>query len=533
MKRRFLAMMMAVVMCFSLVTVVAAEGEELPPIMFDYVPEGDGRIKFRLEEPGYRPVTNETLCKYKPYYVITDEDGKTIQKRHFSDSKYVSVAPGVSGMYYLSVFDSDGNRLGTNTSHGVYTDPLAFTGIDAPAKDTDDKFHSVLDVSRLISDVHGEDDPTVDVWYWFTRADDPDLPIDDDFLKANNLTVKVWNYGWQVVNTFSVTGDSMHFTLTGPGRFRIDVEDGDGCNQDCFAHDYYIYVATEGYEPDSELTDRWAQTLIEKSSGFNPVAADRDEYMMSILNGFAEELGTDVQYLFDINLMDALIKVYDSTGDDFSKNSIAYAIDAQWELAEKAVQEYVAELAKYTFTDVPDDIWYAPYVKSAARSGLVKGKSEGVFAPDASMTIAEAITLAARFEAALYEDIDPAEGKIGKRWYYPYIWYARERGIPCDYEDYNAKITREEFAHIFATLYKNHKNLYDEAGIVALNDVPDGFIPDVAKDDDFADDIYTLYRLGVLSGSDSKRSFLPDSNIKRSEVAAILCRLGGTGRVEF
>ena len=48
-----------------------------------------------------------------------------------------------------------------------------------------------------------------------------------------------------------------------------------------------------------------------------------------------------------------------------------------------------------------------------------------------------------------------------------------------------------------------------------------------------ADDIYTLYRLGVLSGSDSKRSFLPDSNIKRSEVAAILCRLGGTGRVEF
>ena len=92
------------------------------------------------------------------------------------------------------------------------------------------------------------------------------------------------------------------------------------------------------------------------------------------------------------------------------------------------------------FTDVPDDIWYAPYVKSAARSGLVKGKAEGVFAPDASMTIAEAITLAARFEAALYEDIDPAEGKIGKRWYYPYIWYARERGIPCDYEDITRRL---------------------------------------------------------------------------------------------
>lgn len=138
-----------------------------------------------------------------------------------------------------------------------------------------------------------------------------------------------------------------------------------------------------------------------------------------------------------------------------------------------------------------------------------------------------------RFEALLYEESDPADGKTGGDWYDPYVEYARERSIPCDYEDYNAKITREEFAHIFATLYKNHKNLYDETGIVALNDVPDGFILDVAMDDDFADDIYTLYRLGILAGSDEKRSFLPDSNIRRSEVAAILCRLGGTGRVEF
>ena len=68
---------------------------------------------------------------------------------------------------------------------------------------------------------------------------------------------------------------------------------------------------------------------------------------------------------------------------------------------------------------------------------------------------------------------------------------------------------------------------------MALNDVPDGSIPDVPMTHEYADDIYTLYRLGVLSGSDSERSFLPDSNIKRSEVAAILCRLGGTGRVEF
>ena len=77
------------------------------------------------------------------------------------------------------------------------------------------------------------------------------------------------------------------------------------------------------------------------------------------------------------------------------------------------------------FTDVPDDIWYAPYVKSAARSGLVKGKSEGVFAPDAGVTIAEAITLAARFEAALYEDIDPGGGEDRKALVLP-LYLVRE-----------------------------------------------------------------------------------------------------------
>ena len=41
----------------------------------------------------------------------------------------------------------------------------------------------------------------------------------------------------------------------------------------------------------------------------------------------------------------------------------------------------------------------------------------------------------------------------------------------------------------------------------------------------YADEIYTFYRAGILSGSDSSGSFYPESNIRRSEVAAILVRL--------
>ena len=124
----------------------------------------------------------------------------------------------------------------------------------------------------------------------------------------------------------------------------------------------------------------------------------------------AEELGTTDRLLFEVNVDEVLTIAKGLEGGDKSK--LIHDISDDWYIADCAMKAYLADLAKYTFTDVPDDIWYAPYVKSAARSGLVKGKAEGVFAPDASMTIAEAVTLAARFEAALYEEIDPAEGNI-------------------------------------------------------------------------------------------------------------------------
>jgi len=58
--------------------------------------------------------------------------------------------------------------------------------------------------------------------------------------------------------------------------------------------------------------------------------------------------------------------------------------------------------------------------------------------------------------------------------------------------------------------------------------VADNAIPDVKMNDAFADEIYTFYRAGILTGSDAKGTFHPDSSIKRSEVAAILIRMYDT-----
>ena len=53
----------------------------------------------------------------------------------------------------------------------------------------------------------------------------------------------------------------------------------------------------------------------------------------------------------------------------------------------------------------------------------------------------------------------------------------------------------------------------------------DGEIPDVPMDAENAGEIYSLYRAGIVIGNDAAGSFAPDTEIRRSEVAAIAVRM--------
>ena len=58
------------------------------------------------------------------------------------------------------------------------------------------------------------------------------------------------------------------------------------------------------------------------------------------------------------------------------------------------------------------------------------------------------------------------------------------------------------------------------------NTIPDDSIPDVKSGSGYwASSVYTLYRAGILNGSDEKGSFFPDTNISRAAVAAICVRM--------
>lgn len=165
------------------------------------------------------------------------------------------------------------------------------------------------------------------------------------------------------------------------------------------------------------------------------------------------------------------------------------------------------------FDDVKEGDWYYETVLEAYYAGLVKGTGSGKFSPKATMTYAEAVTLAARIRALITDDAIPqADGP----WYQRYVDYAKAVDIPCDY-DMKAKITREDFAHIFYAVLP--ADWYDP-----INDIADGAIPDVGMDHPYAEEIYTLYQAGILTG-DAQGSFKPKNTITRAEVATIVCRM--------
>lgn len=178
--------------------------------------------------------------------------------------------------------------------------------------------------------------------------------------------------------------------------------------------------------------------------------------------------------------------------------------------------------ATLPFEDVSMFSWYYSDVKNAHEQGLVDGVTPTRFSPTGTLTIAQAIKLA----AALHQKAQTGAVtlKNGSPWYSTYVSYAVANGIiEPEYASYkpalmNSPISRAEFVHIF----------YDampSGSYAARNTVQDNAIPDVSSSDLYADEIYTFYRAGILTGSNSNGDFNSNSSIQRSEVAAILIRM--------
>lgn len=182
------------------------------------------------------------------------------------------------------------------------------------------------------------------------------------------------------------------------------------------------------------------------------------------------------------------------------------------------------------FSDIPADQWFTAHVAEAFELGIMKGDSTTTFNPYGDVTIAEAITMAARINSKYYHGDEHFEQADENRWYQGYLDYAYKNGIislPYYNCDVSQKATRAQFAEIFA-------NALPETGLYAQNSIAEGAIPDVQMSSSYAGYVYKLYRAGVLTGSDATGAFSPQTYITRAEAASIVSRMAySSNRVRY
>lgn len=181
------------------------------------------------------------------------------------------------------------------------------------------------------------------------------------------------------------------------------------------------------------------------------------------------------------------------------------------------------------FADVPADQWFTSGVASAFEFGLMKGNGDG-FNPYGDVTLAEAITMAARINSIYTTGGESFDQSVGNAWYQTYLDYAYQNGIinrAYYSSNVNNKATRAQFAEIFA-------KCLPDAALPKGNNISDDAIPDVGMSDSFAQHVYKLYRAGILTGSDANGTFSPLTYITRAEAATIVSRMADSNnRVAF
>jgi len=179
--------------------------------------------------------------------------------------------------------------------------------------------------------------------------------------------------------------------------------------------------------------------------------------------------------------------------------------------------EFTNEFTAETFVDVTSTDWFYGDVEKSYKLGLMNGMGGSKFDPDGAVTIAQAITVAARIHAICNNRKEP-KAATGSEWYTPYVNYAIEAKIITNgqFTDYTANATRKQVAQIFA-------NCTSEEWLNQINTFSS--IPGVVSTDIAFKSILKLYNAGIIIGVDETHKFNPYENIKRSEMSAIINRI--------
>ena len=132
------------------------------------------------------------------------------------------------------------------------------------------------------------------------------------------------------------------------------------------------------------------------------------------------------------------------------------------------------------FTDVPADAWYAQAVNTLASLGIITGKADGRFDPNAPITRAQFVAIISRFAKASGGSVNFTD-VTSNAWYYNYLCTAVNYGWINGKADGsfapNANITRAEVAVIVCRMLdrSGDASAIADGGVKQFSDVPSTF----------------------------------------------------------
>lgn len=170
------------------------------------------------------------------------------------------------------------------------------------------------------------------------------------------------------------------------------------------------------------------------------------------------------------------------------------------------------------FTDISANDWYYESVSGAYSLGIISGVDDTHFSPDGTVTIAQAIKLAASSHQLLTSG-KTTELAGDENWYDGYVSYAVKNGIVTEeYDNYSAAATRGQIAVLFSRAVIASGVEFEEINTAKMGD-----LSDVSSDAWYAGSVYRMYRWGIMTGNG--KTVNPESTVKRSEISAVVLRI--------
>ena len=158
------------------------------------------------------------------------------------------------------------------------------------------------------------------------------------------------------------------------------------------------------------------------------------------------------------------------------------------------------------FSDVKETDWYYSYVSALHSMGTVSGYDDGRFGPNDTLSSGDALIMV--LEAVGSEYIEPTDTHYASG----FAQYAVDHGYLTwgEIGELNKPINRQTVAKLAAMAL----GLEPSEEESPFADVEDGYLT-------------TLYEYGIVSGSeeDGQRVFLPENNITRGEISAIVWQI--------